>query len=174
MKIIIRKIAILVLCIALCVLPIRSLFYGYSSIYKLFFSLSTKTPTILFIPDYLIDTILALMSFCLLIIAVIDIIRSSRISKILFSVLVLTNIAVWLIRIFVPIQVNGSHRQSLLEAFEYSPAFWWLVLYFAMLIAILTLTIIPFIPPRRPTKTKQLEARIAELEQQVDELKKGE
>lgn len=49
-----------------------------------------------------------------------------------------------------------------------------LFLVFVMLAIVFMVLALLKIKERRPTKTEQFEARIAELEQQVDELKKGE
>lgn len=114
---------------------------------------------------------LFVMLFALLTIAlsITYIVKPKLSIKLSSSVSSLTYVILWSIVLF-----NSNLTMSNYHHGEYIAL---LILYIIILITIVVLTAlqyVQYIPLRRPSKTARLEQRIAELEQQVDDLKKGE
>ena len=174
MKKIIRKIIILFLSVGLCALPTQIIRKGYSytCIYRTFFTVASSHFASLFKAINILETLLTLLSFCLVALYIWDIVKTSRITQILATTFIGADIVLWLIRIFVPLQNHdgSARRLSLLQMFDGKEDFWWLLLYFAFLLTLLVLIILPYLPRHRhPSKGQQLEQRVAALEKQVSE-----
>ena len=116
---------------------------------------------------YLREFFLILLGCISIATTIAHIIKSNKFTKTLSTVATIAYVVFWVIALF----VDFPHRYTIYVNFIHGSNVMWLVLYFALLLPIPVLTILQWLPPRRPSKTAALEARVAELEQQVDELK---
>lgn len=173
MKSIYGKIIILALSIGLCFLPtdIVRAGYSYNFTYRTFFLIAHTHQENLFSATIIFDTLLTLLSFGLVVTCVLYIINSTRVTQTISTTFVGINILLWLIRIFVPLKTFDGNRSrpSLLRMFD-GRDIWCLLLYFAVLLTLLVLIVVPYIKTsHHPSRVEQLEARVAELEKQIQD-----
>ncbi len=125
-----------------------------------------------FYPEYIRETLLILFGILAITLLVVRIIKENFLTKCFASVGISMYVVMWLIALF----AGFSSFETIYSFLAQGTNVLWLILYFILLTVIAVLQLLQWLPPfrHRPTKSEQLEARIAELEQQVDELKKGE
>ena len=103
-------------------------------------------------------------------ISIINIFKSTNKLRITMLIAIPLYLSLWTIVIFVPV---FPERLSILQSCKYSLSPLWLIVDILIIIAIVILIILQYLPPRQP-KAERLEEQVADLQKQIDELKKGE
>lgn len=117
------------------------------------------------------ELLIILLGGATIILLIVHIIKDTKITKLLMTIGVGAYMILWIFAILVPF----PNRSSILFELSSGANVLLLILYFAMLIAIIVLTILQYhFLSRRPTKTERLQAQIDDMQKQIDELKKGE
>ena len=121
---------------------------------------------------YLFQLIVCICGLLTIAISIANIVKSNKIIHLLTTIISSIYVVMWFVLLF----ANFPNHITTYKWFMHNGKsdIIWLILYLAILLGILVLNILPYIPPRRPTKAERMQAQIDELQKQVGELKKGE
>ena len=167
----IYTITIACICFALWFMPLETFHYAYVFTIRCFFE-GAKTGWLL-TPEYTGEWLVVIGGIIAITLSMVHFFIDKLSTKIISTVSSIAYVIMWLIQLF----AKFPSRVPVYTYFDSGANILWLLLYFILLLAIIVLTALQYLqylPPRRPTKAERLEAKIDELQKQVDELKKGE
>lgn len=167
----IYNIVIACICLALLFMPLETFNYAYVFTLRLFFESAQSGG--LFTPVFLGELLTVFLGIIAITLLAIDIYTNKLSTKILVTASSLTYVIMWFVQIFAKFQ----SRTPVYKYFVSGSHILWLLLYIALLLTIVVLNVLrylQYLPHRRPTKTERMQAKIDDLQQQIDELKKGD